>query len=117
MALAPKGFILSGGPNSVYDEGAPTLPDYLLETQMPVLGICYGMQVLTHRLGGKVVPGTAREYGPADIHVVDSAAPGVRWAIGLTRGVDEPRRPRRSASRRVPRAGPQRERHRRRDVR
>ena len=74
-ALSPKGFILSGGANSVYDENAPTLPDYLLDAQIPVLGICYGMQALTHRMGGKVVPGTEREYGPAYVHVVDPVAP------------------------------------------
>jgi len=74
-ALSPKGFILSGGPNSVYDENAPTLPDYLLDAQIPVLGICYGMQALTHRMGGKVVPGTEREYGPAHVRVVDPVAP------------------------------------------
>jgi GMP synthase (glutamine-hydrolysing) len=73
VALQPAGFILSGGPNSVYDEGAPTLPDALLETGVPILGICYGMQLLVHHLGGKVVPGTAREYGPA---VVDVQQPG-----------------------------------------
>ena len=49
MARQPKGFILSGGPNSVYDPGAPTLPDYVLSAGVPVLGICYGMQLLAHR--------------------------------------------------------------------
>ncbi|MBN1247654.1 MAG: glutamine-hydrolyzing GMP synthase [Anaerolineae bacterium] len=68
-ALAPKGLILSGGPNSVYDQGAPALPDHILQSRFPVLGICYGMQLLTQRLGGRVVPGTAREYGPAHVHV------------------------------------------------
>ena len=69
-ALSPKGLILSGGPNSVYDEGAPTLPDFVVASGVPVLGICYGMQVLTHRLGGRVGPGSAREYGPAEVRVV-----------------------------------------------
>ena len=73
-ALSPKGFILSGGPNSVYDANAPTLPDYVLDAQIPVLGICYGMQALTHRIGGKVVPGTEREYGPAHVRIVDPSA-------------------------------------------
>jgi GMP synthase (glutamine-hydrolysing) len=68
-ALSPKGVVLSGGPNSVYDDSAPTLPDYLLDIGVPILGICYGMQVLTQRLGGRVVPGTAREYGPATVRV------------------------------------------------
>lgn len=66
-SLAPKGLILSGGPNSVYDDGAPTLPGYVLESQIPVLGICYGMQLLTQQLGGKVVSGSEREYGPANV--------------------------------------------------
>ncbi|HEX6383574.1 MAG TPA: glutamine-hydrolyzing GMP synthase [Anaerolineae bacterium] len=69
MALKPKGFILSGGPNSVYDAGAPALPNYVLESGLPVLGICYGMQLLAHRLGGKVVASQKREYGPATLIV------------------------------------------------
>lgn len=69
MALKPKGFILSGGPNSVYDKEAPTLPDYVLESRRPILGICYGMQLLAHRLGGNVAPSQKREYGPATLHV------------------------------------------------
>jgi GMP synthase (glutamine-hydrolysing) len=73
-ALAPRGFILSGGPNSVYDPAAPTLPDYLLELGLPILGICYGMQVLAQRLGGHVVPGSAREYGPAIVNVTPAGA-------------------------------------------
>jgi GMP synthase (glutamine-hydrolysing) len=69
LALAPTGFILSGGPNSVYEADAPTLPDYVLKAGMPVLGICYGMQLLAHRLGGKVAPGTQREYGSAAVEI------------------------------------------------
>ncbi|HSH01172.1 MAG TPA: glutamine-hydrolyzing GMP synthase [Anaerolineae bacterium] len=69
LALKPKGFILSGGPNSVYDEGAPTLPDYVLDSGLPILGICYGMQLLAYRLGGKVAGSQQREYGPADVVV------------------------------------------------
>ncbi len=64
----PKGIILSGGPASVYDPGAPTLPRAVLEAGIPVLGICYGMQVLTHALGGKVAASSHREYGPAILH-------------------------------------------------
>jgi GMP synthase (glutamine-hydrolysing) len=66
--LRPRGFILSGGPASVYDEGAPQAPSYVFEMGLPVLGICYGMQLLAHQLGGKVSPGPAREYGHAVIH-------------------------------------------------
>lgn len=69
LALQPKGFILSGGPNSVYEEHAPTLPDYVLKAGVPVLGICYGMQLLAHALGGKVVPGSQREYGSAAVEI------------------------------------------------
>lgn len=65
LALNPKGFILSGGPNSVYDPNAPTLPDYVLDSGVPVLGICYGMQLLAHKLGGQVALSQRREYGPA----------------------------------------------------
>ena len=69
LALNPKGIILSGGPNSVYDPGAPTLPDYVLASGLPVLGICYGMQLLSHTLGGRVASGAAHEYGPARLTV------------------------------------------------
>ena len=67
MALRPKGFILSGGPNSVYDPGAPGLPAYVLKTGLPVLGICYGMHLLARSLGGHVAASTQREYGRAEI--------------------------------------------------
>jgi GMP synthase (glutamine-hydrolysing) len=67
LALAPKGFILSGGPHSVYEPEAPTLPAYVLESALPVLGICYGMQLLTHALGGQVAAAGAREYGLAQV--------------------------------------------------
>lgn len=66
--LRPKGFILSGGPASVYDDGAPMIPPWVFEAERPVLGICYGMQALAHELGGKVAPSSAREYGHAIVH-------------------------------------------------
>jgi len=69
-ALNPKGFILSGGPNSVYEQGAPQVPDYILESGLPVLGICYGMQALTHALGGQVSVATEREYGHAHLEIL-----------------------------------------------
>jgi len=68
LAHQPKGYILSGGPNSIYEPGAPQLPDYVLESGVPVLGICYGMQALTHSLGGKVAGAAHREYGAARLH-------------------------------------------------
>ncbi len=75
LARQPKGFILSGGPNSVYDPGAPTLPDYVLSAGVPVLGICYGMQLLAHRLDGRVAGSAQREFGPASLTVDETAAP------------------------------------------
>ena len=70
MALSPKGFILSGGPNSVYEVNAPTIPAYVLQSGLPILGICYGMQALTHQLGGRVAPSSDREYGPAIVETI-----------------------------------------------
>ncbi|MBI3734839.1 MAG: glutamine-hydrolyzing GMP synthase, partial [Chloroflexi bacterium] len=71
--LSPRGFILSGGPSSVYDAGAPSLPPYLRAPSVPVLGVCYGMQLLAHELGGVVRPAGRREYGPATISVCDDS--------------------------------------------
>jgi GMP synthase (glutamine-hydrolysing) len=69
-ALAPKGIILSGGPCSVYDADAPAADAAVLALGVPVLGICYGLQFITHHLGGKVVSAAAREYGHAEVNVV-----------------------------------------------
>ena len=60
-----KAIILSGGPASVYDESAPDLPEWVLETDIPILGICYGMQILAQKLGGTVSSADNREYGHA----------------------------------------------------
>ena len=65
----PKGIILSGGPNSVYDENVPTAEPSLLETGIPVLGLCYGMQLLAHLSGGKVIRANRREYGRAEVRI------------------------------------------------
>jgi GMP synthase (glutamine-hydrolysing) len=67
-----RGVILSGGPDSVYAEGAPHAERSVLDVEVPILGICYGMQWMTKELGGKVEPHTAREYGPAVVDVVDA---------------------------------------------
>ena len=66
--LNPKGVILSGGPASVYEPDAPMAPMWIYERHLPILGICYGLQVLAHQLGGKVVPGSRREYGHSVLH-------------------------------------------------
>ncbi len=66
---APRGIILSGGPNSVYDSDAPALADFLLDLDVPILGICYGMQLLAQALGGRVERSTQREYGHATLHI------------------------------------------------
>ncbi len=75
LALQPRGLILSGGPGSVYDPDAPPLPGYVLESGLPVLGICYGMQLLAHNLGGRVAAAQHREYGPALLQVTDLGCP------------------------------------------
>ena len=66
--LNPKGVILSGGPASVYEPGAPLAPAWVFDSGLPVLGICYGMQAMVHQLGGKVAPSDKREYGHAVLH-------------------------------------------------
>jgi len=70
LSTRPKGFILSGGPKSVYEEGAPHIQKFILESGLPILGICYGMQALTHALGGQVDSSAHREYGPAEIQIL-----------------------------------------------
>jgi len=74
-SLNPKGFILSGGPSSVYEPGAPLAPAYIYESHLPVLGICYGMQVIAKQLGGQVAPGAKHEYGHAILHLGEVDSP------------------------------------------
>jgi GMP synthase (glutamine-hydrolysing) len=74
MALEPKGIVLSGGPSSVYDDSAPKAEVELLSCGLPMLGICYGLQFMTYHLGGRVVPAAAREYGHADVQVIEETA-------------------------------------------
>jgi GMP synthase (glutamine-hydrolysing) len=69
-AFRPMGIILSGGPMSVYEDGAPEVAEELFELGIPVLGICYGMQVMSRHFGGKVVPAGKREFGHADLHLI-----------------------------------------------
>jgi len=68
----PTGIILSGGPNSVYDEGAPTAPDGILDVA-PVLGVCYGMNLIVELEGGRIQPATEREYGRAMLEVTEAS--------------------------------------------
>jgi len=76
----PKAIILSGGPASVYDEGAPRPDAALWRGTIPVLGICYGLQLMAHELGGDVIPAVKREYGPANVTITTDD--------GLFRGID-----------------------------
>ncbi len=76
----PKAIILSGGPSSVYDADAPKADPALWSGRIPVLGICYGLQLMAHELGGEVVPSAKREYGPASIQITS--------ADGLFAGMD-----------------------------
>ncbi len=71
--LDVRGFVLSGGPNSVYEPEAPRAAAWVFESGLPVLGICYGMQLMADQLGGKVGPGREREFGPATITASGSA--------------------------------------------
>ena len=88
QALQPKGFILSGGPASVYAPGAPQVPGYVLASGLPILGICYGMQALTHALGGTVAASATREYGPAEIETLraDPLLPDGRQPVWMSHG-------------------------------
>ncbi|BDG01570.1 glutamine-hydrolyzing GMP synthase [Anaeromyxobacter oryzae] len=72
-AFAPKGIVLSGGPASVLAEGSPRADRIVFELGVPVLGICYGLQLMAHELGGKVAKAAHREYGPATIDVKASS--------------------------------------------
>jgi len=73
QAYRPKGIILSGGPASVYDRRAPLVAKRLFEQHLPVLGICYGMQLITHVLDGEVAKATRREYGRAELLIDDDS--------------------------------------------
>ncbi len=90
-AWAPSGIILSGGPNSVYEDGAPQADPALLAEGVPVLGLCYGMQLLVQMTGGRVVPAARREYGRADVTVHGGAlfhgfTPGATTPVWMSHG-------------------------------
>ena len=70
----PSGFILSGGPASIYAPGAPRISDYILESNLPILGICYGMQALAHQCGGEVSKSISGEYGSSEIDVLQTCS-------------------------------------------
>jgi len=74
-SLNPRGFILSGGPASVYDSGAPLPLPYIYESHLPVMGICYGMQAIVYQLGGQVARGAKREYGHTILHISADECP------------------------------------------
>lgn len=78
-ALAPKGIVFSGGPSSVYAEGAPHVDPAIYDLGIPVLGICYGMQLMAFQLNGKVERAAKREYGKADVEFTE----GNKLAHGL----------------------------------
>lgn len=91
-AKNPSALILSGGPSSVGGKSAPTLNKLLLEWEIPVLGICYGMQLLSHLKSGKVGSGTAREYGACEIEIVENSgifkgfSPGQKATVWMSHG-------------------------------
>jgi GMP synthase (glutamine-hydrolysing) len=71
LAYRPSGIVLSGGPSSVYDKKAPTVAKELFDQRIPILGICYGMQLITHLAGGEVARAVHREFGRADLRIDD----------------------------------------------
>ena len=72
----PQGIILSGGPNSVFEEGAPGIDPEIFNLGIPILGVCYGMQLMSQNLGGAVEPGVKREYGIATTEDVSDTGKG-----------------------------------------
>jgi GMP synthase (glutamine-hydrolysing) len=93
LALAPKAVILSGGPASVLDANAPQAPQAIFDAGVPVLGICYGEQVMAQQLGGKVEAGTNREFGRAEVEVIEDCAlfegvwqKGGRYTVWMSHG-------------------------------
>jgi GMP synthase (glutamine-hydrolysing) len=73
LAYRPQGIVLSGGPSSVYEKKAPAVPKELFDQGIPILGICYGMQLVTHLSGGEVAKSKHREYGRAELTIDDAS--------------------------------------------
>ena len=86
--MQPKGVILSGSPASVLEDGSPRIPQVILDSGLPLMGICYGQQALMHQLGGEVVLGDSGEFGRAFIDIADRCAlfDGL-WSVGETHQV------------------------------
>jgi GMP synthase (glutamine-hydrolysing) len=91
--MRPKGVILSGGPASVIEKGAPLAPPEIFDSGVPILGICYGEQAMAHQLGGKVEGGHHREFGRAEIEVTRPSplyegvwVPGKRYPVWMSHG-------------------------------
>jgi GMP synthase (glutamine-hydrolysing) len=93
----PSALILSGGPASVYEPGAPQVDPEALRAGIPVLGICYGMQLIAHHLGGEVAPGSHREFGPAMLEIEDAgglfAGLPAEMPVWMSHGDNIPRMP------------------------
>src|SRR5215212_6830691 len=73
LERAPPAIVLTGGPPSVYEANAPIVDPALFELGVPILGICYGMQIMAQMLGGRVAPGGLREYGKTELRVLEPA--------------------------------------------
>ncbi|MFD1394234.1 glutamine-hydrolyzing GMP synthase [Kroppenstedtia eburnea] len=86
--LAPKGIVFSGGPASVYAEGAPKCDPAIFELGIPILGICYGMQLISAHFGGEVKRAEKREYGKADVEILSDSplfqGPGTRESVWMS---------------------------------
>src|ERR1700744_3058415 len=81
-SYSPAGLILSGGPSSVYDADAPPADEKVLHLGVPVLGICYGLQFMVYKLGGKVRAAAKREYGHAQVEILNASSPLFRGLNG-----------------------------------
>src|SRR3954462_392921 len=91
--MRPKGVILSGGPASALDQGAPLAPPSIYQAGVPVLGICYGEQAMAQQLGGRVEAGHHREFGRAEVEVTENTAlfdgvwkKGERYPVWMSHG-------------------------------